>query len=146
MEVHSSDGFTSAFGGEQGHFTGRVWLDSLLDRGGDADGMRMYRVFFEPGARTHWHVHPGGQALFVLAGRARVGARGEPAQVAAAGDVVYTPPGEWHWHGAGPDEYMIHVAWNPGSKTEWGDDEEVSASDYEPPAGTPEPSGPGHGA
>ena len=131
MEVHDSATFTSVNGVPQGHFTGQVWLDPLLDKGGEADGLRMYRVFFEPGARTHWHVHPGGQVLFVLAGRARTGARGEAARELAAGDVAYTPPGQWHWHGAGPDEYMIHLATNPGGKTEWGDEEEVSAEDYE---------------
>lgn len=129
MEIHRSEEFTSASGGE--HFTGQVWLDLLLEKGGEG-GMRMYRVLFEPGARTHWHAHPGGQALFVLHGKARVGAEGQPARQVAAGDVVYSPPGEWHWHGAGPDEYMIHVAMNPGGKTEWGDDREVTAEDYEP--------------
>jgi quercetin dioxygenase-like cupin family protein len=42
------------------------------------------------------------------------------------GDTVYTPPGEWHWHGAAPDRYMIHLAiWDgtaDGSpESEWGD-------------------------
>lgn len=25
------------------------------------------------------------------------------------GDVIQTPPGEEHWHGAGPDRFMIHL-------------------------------------
>jgi quercetin dioxygenase-like cupin family protein len=129
VDVHPTSKVTSAFGSD--HFSGRVWLDSLLEQGGD-DGLRMYRVFFEPGSRTHWHVHPGGQSLMILAGTARAGAEGEPAVEAGPGDVVYTPPGQWHWHGAGPDGYMIHVAFNPGEKTEWGDDREVTAEEYEP--------------
>ena len=26
------------------------------------------------------------------------------------GDTIYTPPGEWHWHGAAPDRFMTHLA------------------------------------
>ncbi len=130
MDVHSAKDVTSQFGG--GHFTGRVWLDPLLDEPGET-GMRMYRVFFEPGSRTNWHTHPGGQSLFVLAGTARMGAEGEQVVEVGPGDVVYTPPNQWHWHGAGPDGYMIHIATNPGGKTEWGDDRAVTDEEYEPP-------------
>ena len=132
MEVHRTKDVTSVFGG--GHFTGRVWLDLLLEQGSE-DGMRMYRVFFEPGARTNWHTHPGGQSLLVLAGRARVGTEETGAVEAAPGDVIYTPAGEWHWHGAGPDGYMVHLAFNPGGKTHWGDDRVVTNQQYAP---TPE--------
>jgi len=24
--------------------------------------------------------------------------------------VIYTPPGQWHWHGAAPDHFMTHIA------------------------------------
>jgi hypothetical protein len=40
-------------------------------------------------------------------------------------DVIYTPPGEEHWHGAAPDHFMIHLAlWeSPGpdgaAETTW---------------------------
>jgi quercetin dioxygenase-like cupin family protein len=41
------------------------------------------------------------------------------------GDTVYTPAGEWHWHGAAPDHFMTHIAmWEApadGPETEWGD-------------------------
>ena len=37
-----------------------------------------------------------------------------------AGDVIVTPPGEWHWHGAAPDHFMAHLAFTEGD-TEWGD-------------------------
>lgn len=126
MEVHPSDAVTSVFGG--GHFTGRVHLDALIDEPGD-DGMRIYRVVFEPEARTNWHMHPGGQALLVLAGKARVGVEGST-QVAGTGDLVYTPPGEWHWHGADPAGVMTHIAVNPGEKTQWGDDRRVTDEEY----------------
>ena len=36
----------------------------------------------------------------------------QPEQPTAQGpaDTIYTPPGEWHWHGATPDRFMSHVA------------------------------------
>jgi quercetin dioxygenase-like cupin family protein len=43
------------------------------------------------------------------------------------GDTIYTPPGEWHWHGAAPENFMEHLAmWegDPAStepETTWGD-------------------------
>jgi quercetin dioxygenase-like cupin family protein len=53
------------------------------------------------------------------------------------GDTVYTPPGEWHWHGATGEDFMCHLAmWESlaegqdGPETEWGEpvtDEEYTA-------------------
>ena len=134
MEVFDGKDVASAPGG--GHFTGRVWLDPILDKGGP-DALRQYRVCFEPGARTNWHTHPGGQSLVILTGNARAGAEGQPVRALSPGDVVYSPPGEWHWHGAGPHGYMIHVATNPGGKTEWGEDRAVTDEEYAAPAEVP---------
>jgi quercetin dioxygenase-like cupin family protein len=35
--------------------------------------------------------------------------------------VIWTPPGEWHWHGAAPDQFMVHTAIWEGDEAEWGD-------------------------
>jgi quercetin dioxygenase-like cupin family protein len=39
--------------------------------------------------------------------------------------VIYTPPGEEHWHGAAPDHFMTHLAlWEVGADGKsgiWGD-------------------------
>ena len=53
------------------------------------------------------------------------------------GDTIWTPPGEWHWHGAAPGHFMTHLAmWEgladgqEGPETSWGDlvtDEEYNA-------------------
>ena len=44
--------------------------------------------------------------------------------------MIYTPPGEWHWHGAAPDHFMVHIAiWNDDDAI-WGahvTDEEYGA-------------------
>ena len=51
------------------------------------------------------------------------------------GDTVYTPPGEWHWHGAAPEHVMTHLArWEgpaPDSgqpETSWG--QQVTDHEY----------------
>ena len=68
------------------------------------------RVSFEPGARTAWHTHPLGQALYVISGVGRVQAKGGPIREIRPGDVVWIPPGEKHWHGASPTNAMTHIA------------------------------------
>jgi len=67
-------------------------------------------VTFEPGARTAWHTHPLGQTLIVTAGCGRVQRWGCPVEEIRPGDVVWFPPGEKHWHGAGPTTAMMHIA------------------------------------
>jgi quercetin dioxygenase-like cupin family protein len=53
--------------GDGGRFSGEVWLRTTLT---DEEGTNVGIVHFSPGARTHWHRHPGGQFLYGLAGRA----------------------------------------------------------------------------
>lgn len=84
------------------------------------DGVVINTVNFTPGGRTYWHSHEGGQILFVLAGRGLIQAAGSPVRVIRAGDTVWTPPGESHWHGAAPDSYLVHIAISLGT-TSWAD-------------------------
>ena len=67
-------------------------------------------VSFEPGARTRWHSHPAGQTLIITAGVGWVQLEGEERLEAKSGDVVWTPPGIRHWHGAQPSTTMSHIA------------------------------------
>ena len=57
-------------------------------------------IAFEPGAQTHWHVHPVGQALIVTSGLRRTQEWGKPVQEVRPGDVVICPAGIKHWHRA----------------------------------------------
>lgn len=102
-------------------FTGAVWMDA--SPAGPSPDASVFRVFFEPGARTNWHTHPEGQILFILTGTCRVAREGEPPVDIEAGGVVYFAPDEKHWHGANPDSYMVHAAVNPaansGGGTDW---------------------------
>jgi quercetin dioxygenase-like cupin family protein len=128
VEVNRAKDVPTNRGGEE-MFTGGVWLDSLLERSSPPQ-MRLYRVFFEPGARTGWHRHPDGQVLFIVAGKGRVQSEGQPGVEVLPGDVVWCPPQELHWHGAAPDTSMAHLAVNPGGKTEWGEHRLVTDEEY----------------
>ena len=65
-------------------------------------------------------------------GRGLVQSRGGEIIEIRPGDVIYTPPGEWHWHGAAPDRFMTHIAmWEvdeSGTSANWG--EHVSDTEY----------------
>jgi quercetin dioxygenase-like cupin family protein len=102
-------------------FTGTVWQDPIIEAPGPAR-IRCGRVSFEPGARTAWHTHPLGQTLHVLSGTGRVQTWGGPVQEINAGDTVWIPPGEKHWHGAAPTTGMVHIAMQEaldGKHVEW---------------------------
>jgi quercetin dioxygenase-like cupin family protein len=102
-------------------FTGTVWQDPIIEAPEPAR-IRSARVSFEPGARTAWHTHPLGQTLYVIAGAGRAQTWGGPVQDIRAGDTVWIPPGEKHWHGAAPTTGMVHVALQEaldGKHVEW---------------------------
>ncbi len=81
--------------------------------------INMYRVAFQPSARTAWHTHSGPQLLLVIEGRCRVQKEGEPIQEVATGGAIRIEPRERHWHGATPDAPMTHLALNVDATTEW---------------------------
>lgn len=95
--------------GPEQNFTGRVRVDPIFAANADAPYSAAY-VTFEPGARSAWHTHPGGQRLVVTAGVGRTGVWGGPVVEIKAGDAVWCPPGVKHWHGAAPGMAMTHIA------------------------------------
>lgn len=108
MKIVSSEDRASRKG-EADWFTGNVWVDEIAV-GADPSRVRLYRVSFEPGARSAWHTHPLGQVLHVLTGYGLVQKEGEPIQGIHPGDTVTIEPGERHWHGAAPGNTMVHLA------------------------------------
>lgn len=84
----------------------------------DKPGASVMVVSFDSGARTYWHRHSQGQALYVLNGTGYVSARGGQTVKIRAGDFVYAPPGEEHWHGAAAAGPLTHIAVSFG-ETEW---------------------------
>lgn len=113
-------------------FIGDVWIDAIA-QGQEPSRVRVSVVRFAPGARNEWHAHAVGQTIHVTDGVGRIAVRGGELLEIRAGDTVFTPPGEWHWHGAAPDHFMTHLAiWEApsggGAESEWG--EQVSDAEY----------------
>lgn len=90
-------------------FTGGVWQDPIIEAPEPAR-VRSAVVRFDPGARTNWHTHPLGQTLYVIEGSGLAQTLGGPIHEIRAGDIVWIPPGEKHWHGAAPGTAMTHIA------------------------------------
>ncbi len=108
MDIKRSGSQASAKGPAD-WFTGTVRIDTPF---GTSTPARVggATVTFEPGARTAWHTHPLGQTLIVTFGCGRVQREGGPIEEIRAGDIVWFPPGEKHWHGAAPSTAMSHIA------------------------------------
>ncbi|MGA5200609.1 (R)-mandelonitrile lyase [Streptomyces variegatus] len=91
------------------NFAGDVWFD-VIYQGEEPSRARANMVRFAPGAHSAWHSHGLGQTLYIVEGIALIQSRGSKIIEAHPGDIVYTPPGEEHWHGAAPDHFMTHLA------------------------------------
>ena len=91
------------------NFTGSAWLQMLV-LNDTTYNTSIGNVTFEPGARTNWHKHPGGQILLITDGHGYYQEKGKPAQLLMKGDVVKIPPMVEHWHGATSNNLLIHIA------------------------------------
>lgn len=105
----SSNIFTRGAIAPANHFTGIVWVNMIVQAQDQLDCL-IGVVTFEPGARTNWHSHPGGQVLLVTEGKGYYQERGQPIRVIKKGDAVKCPRGIEHWHGASPDTQLAHIA------------------------------------
>ena len=108
MEIKHSGSQPSAKGPAE-YFTGNVRIDPLF-QAVEPSRVGASLVTFEPGARTAWHTHPLGQTLIVTAGCGWTQCEGEAIVEIRAGDVIWCPPGQKHWHGATPTTAMTHIA------------------------------------
>lgn len=108
MEIKRSGSQPSSKGPVE-WFTGNVQIEPLHQADTPAR-VSVASVTFEPGARTAWHSHPLGQTLVVTAGRGRVQNWGKQMEEIHPGDMVWTAPGEKHWHGAAPTTAMTHTS------------------------------------
>jgi quercetin dioxygenase-like cupin family protein len=91
------------------NFTGTAYLQMLIA----ADSLNptaVGNVTFEPGARTRWHSHPGGQILLVTDGVGYYQEKGQPKKNLRKGDAIKCSPNVPHWHGAGADSVFVQVA------------------------------------
>lgn len=90
-------------------FTGTTYLN-MLNAKEDVFQAPIGNVTFEPGARTHWHKHEGGQILLVLNGEGRYQEKGKAIRTLKKGDIVLIAPDVEHWHGAAPDSWFVHIS------------------------------------
>lgn len=102
-------GTQAASKGPAQNFTGNVRVDPLFGEHAPVSTSGA-SVTFEPGARSAWHTHPAGQILIVTAGAGRICQWGGPVQEIRPGNVIWTPPGVKHWHGAAPATPMSHLS------------------------------------
>jgi 4-carboxymuconolactone decarboxylase len=96
------------------NFSGTAWL-SMLVANDSVYTTQIGNVTFEPGARTKWHYHPGGQILLVTHGKGLYQEKGKPIEIIQAGDVIKCPPNILHWHGATPTDSLTHIAIGPNT-------------------------------
>jgi 4-carboxymuconolactone decarboxylase len=119
---------------EAENFTGTVGVEMMF-QATEPSPLSAGRVTFAPGARTNWHSHPLGQTLIVTAGAGWVQQEGGEKQEMRVGDVVWTPPGVKHWHGATATDRLTHIALAEqqpdGKRVEWM--EKVSDAQYNAP-------------
>jgi len=108
-----------------GNFTGGN-VQTLMPEG------RLSYYIFEPGARTKWHSHEGGQMILVEEGVGRTQSRGGPVRDLRVGDTVWAPRGVAHWHGSSPGQSAQLYQVSRGV-TSWMED--VSDADYNARAG-----------
>ena len=110
------------------NFTGDATM-ARMDALSEGPHVNMYRVTFQPGARTAWHTHTGGpQLLLVIKGTCRLQKAGKMVQEVASGGAIRIEPGERHWHGAAREGEMTHLAVNVEVATEWHD--KVTDAEY----------------
>lgn len=129
MEISPNGSRPSATGPAE-YFTGSVIVDPLFGARNTMPSTGGL-VTFEPGARSAWHTHPAGQLLIITSGVGWIQEEGGAKQEVRPGDVIWTPPGVKHWHGATATNSMSHIAITnmaDGKNVEWM--EKVSDEQY----------------
>jgi quercetin dioxygenase-like cupin family protein len=108
---------------DSANFTGKVTASPVND-------VRATRIVFEPGARTNWHSHAGGQVILVERGSLIFQERGTGAKRGGevrARETYVTEPNIVHWHGAPQSATLQQIAFSFGM-TSWA--EKVTDAQY----------------
>lgn len=108
--------------GSADRFTGEATITPVTGGQGPS-AVQISAVHFAPGARSAWHCHTLGQTLYIAEGTGFVQSRGQEVVALEAGDIVRTPAGEWHWHGASREHSMTNLSItqdSPGAPDQWG--------------------------
>jgi len=112
------------------YFVGQSYLAPI-----STEQVTFYNVTFEPKCRNNWHIHHatkgGGQMLVAVGGRGYYQEWGKAPVEMNPGDVIHIPANVKHWHGAAPDSWFSHLAFElegENISNEWL--EEVSNEEY----------------
>ena len=112
------------------YFVGQSYLASLSTK-----QVKFFNVTFEPKARNNWHTHHaktgGGQMLVGVGGRGYYQEWGKKPVEITEGTIIHIPANVKHWHGASPDSWFSHLAFEvDGTETsnEW--QEPVTDEEY----------------
>ena len=128
--VISPNGSRPSAKGAAANFTGDVIIEPLYGTN-EHTSSTGGQVIFAPAARSAWHTHPAGQILIVTAGTGWVQEEGGQKREIKPGDVIWTPRGVKHWHGAAATSSMSHIAITNmvgGKNVDWM--EQVSEEQY----------------
>ncbi len=103
------------------YFVGQSYLAPI-----STEQVTFFNVTFEPGCRNNWHIHHatkgGGQMLVAVGGRGYYQAWGKDPVEINPGDVIHIPANTKHWHGAAPDSWFSHLAFEiegENTSNEW---------------------------
>lgn len=89
-------------------FTGTVIRQSPVTDNEGSD-LSIDYIHFPKGVRNKFHKHANDQVLIVTRGRGIVATKEQEFKV-KEGDVVWTPAGEAHWHGAATRFPLSHIS------------------------------------
>lgn len=109
MMVITRAGTVASTKGPAENFSGSVVVTPLFGKTEHTHAAAAL-VSFEPCACSAWHTHPAGQTLIVTSGVGWVQQWGQLKREIRPGDVIWTPPGVKHWHGATSTTPMAHIA------------------------------------
>lgn len=91
------------------YFVGQSYLAPV-----STEQVKFSNVTFEPGCRNNWHIHHatngGGQMLVGVGGHGYYQEWGKKPVEIKEGTVIHIPAGVKHWHGAAPDSWFSHLA------------------------------------
>jgi quercetin dioxygenase-like cupin family protein len=117
----SRNGDRPSIAGAANTFTGQVTVTPVFGASKHSN-VSGGQVEFSLGARSNWHTHPAGQTLVITSGIGWVQQEGGQKIEVKPGDVIWTPPGVKHWHGATSKNSMTHIAVTPavdGKNVDW---------------------------
>ncbi len=85
----------------------------------EGTAVRLDRISYLAGSHTHWHIHTGEQVLYGERGHGWLSFDSGSRLTIEAGTVAHVPIGVRHWHGAAPEDGLIHLAFTAGGDTIW---------------------------